>query len=238
MSLTPEQSHFLGNLRLQLIDLSRRLEQDVNEDVADYVLFRLQQALNHLSRLAASVDGEVFHEVQTSLAQVTTVLADTERNWQPTYPAVNTGGLVGCPKFEISKDQLEYLMDCDHRWSSRSQYKHNKRHLREYGISISERRTDIPDAELDCVARNIHVEFPNAGYRRMQSQLMVRGINVSQIRVRASMQRMDPEGVAMRWLALTPRAVYRVSGPLALWHIDGNHKLIRWIKVNLPHATF
>ena len=90
MSLTPEQLHLLGNLRLQLIDLSRRLEQDVNEDVADYVLFRLQQALNHLSRLAASVDVEVFHEVQTSLAQVTTVLADAERNWQPTYPAVNT----------------------------------------------------------------------------------------------------------------------------------------------------
>ena len=45
MSLTPEQSHFLQNLRLHLIDLSRRLEQDVNEDVADYVLlFRLQQA--------------------------------------------------------------------------------------------------------------------------------------------------------------------------------------------------
>ena len=32
MSLTPEQSHFLQNLRLHLIDLSRRLEQDVNED--------------------------------------------------------------------------------------------------------------------------------------------------------------------------------------------------------------
>ena len=54
MSLTPEQSHFLQNLRVHLIDLSRRLEQDVNEDVADYVLFRLQQASNHLSRLAAS----------------------------------------------------------------------------------------------------------------------------------------------------------------------------------------
>ena len=103
MSLTPEQLHFLGNLRLQLIDLSRRLEQDVNEDVADYVLFRLQQALNHLSRLAASVDVEVFHEVQTSLAQVTTVLADAERNWQPTYPAVNTGGLVGRPNVVMKK---------------------------------------------------------------------------------------------------------------------------------------
>lgn len=232
MSLTPEQSHFLSNLHLQLIDLSRRLEQDVNEDVADYVLFRLQQALNHLSRLAASVDVEVFHEVQTSLAQVTTVLADAERNWQPTYPAVNTGGLVGRPKFEISKDQLEYLVDYDLKISdiaealgvSRSTI---KRRLREYGIAISERRTDIPDAELDCVVRNIQTEFPNAGYRRMQSQLTVRGINVSQMRVRASMQRTDPEGVAMRWLSLTPRAVYRVSGPLALWHIDGNHKLIR-----------
>ena len=42
MSLTPEQSHFLQNL----IDLSRRLEQDVNENVAEYELFRLQQTSN------------------------------------------------------------------------------------------------------------------------------------------------------------------------------------------------
>ena len=49
--------------------------------VADYVLFRLQQASNHLSRLAASVDLDVSNEVQTSLAQVKSILADTERNW-------------------------------------------------------------------------------------------------------------------------------------------------------------
>ena len=46
MSLTPEQSHLLQNLRLHLIDLSRRLEQDVNENVADYELFRLQLTSN------------------------------------------------------------------------------------------------------------------------------------------------------------------------------------------------
>ena len=61
----------------------------------------------------------------------------------------------------------------------------------------------------------------------MQSQLSLRDIKISQMRVRASMQRTDPEGVAMRWLSLTQRAVYGVSGPLALWHIDGNNKLIR-----------
>lgn len=67
MSLTPEQSQFLQNLRLHLIDLSRRLEQDVNEDVADYVLFRLQQASNHLSRPAANAELQVLNEVQSLL---------------------------------------------------------------------------------------------------------------------------------------------------------------------------
>ena len=78
------------------------MEQDVNEGVTDYVLFRLQQASNHLSRLAASVDLDVSNEVQTSLAQVKSILADTD---------VNTKGLVGRPKFEMSRDQLQYLVD-------------------------------------------------------------------------------------------------------------------------------
>ena len=115
---------------------------------------------NDLSRLAASVDLDVFNKIQTSLAQVTTILADTERNWQPIYPDVNNEGLVGRPKFEISRDQLQYLVDYDLKISdiseglrvSRSTI---KRRLREYGISISERKTDILDSELDFIVRNI-----------------------------------------------------------------------------------
>ena len=61
MSLTPEQSHFLGNLRLQLIGLSKRLEQDVDEDVAYYVLFWLQQALNHLPLPPANTVWDLGH---------------------------------------------------------------------------------------------------------------------------------------------------------------------------------
>ena len=53
-----------------------------------------------------------------------------------------------------------------------------KRRLKEYGISISERKTDITDTELDFVVRNIQQDFPNAGYRRMQSQLSLRGIKI------------------------------------------------------------
>ena len=61
MSLTPEQSHFLQNLRLHLIDLSRRLEQDVNENVADYELFRLQQTSNQALYMYVVVH-ELFNE--------------------------------------------------------------------------------------------------------------------------------------------------------------------------------
>jgi hypothetical protein len=63
----------------------------------------------------------------------------------------------------------------------------------------------------------------------MDGLLKGKGIHVQQIRVRDSLARCDPEGVAARWLCLShPRCSYSVSGPLALWHIDGNHKLIRW----------
>ncbi|MEQ2186507.1 hypothetical protein GOODEAATRI_029239 [Goodea atripinnis] len=44
------------------------------------------------------------------------------------------------------------------------------------------------------------------------------------------MRRLDPRGVLMRTLQLNPRRRrrYSVPEPNSLWHIDGNHKLIRW----------
>ena len=35
-------------------------------------------------------------------------------------------------------------------------------------------------------------------------------------------------GAVTRWTSIIPRRTYRVAGSNALWHIDGNHKLIRW----------
>ena len=84
------------------------------------------------------------------------------------------------------------------------------------------------DDQLDDLVRQIKSDFPNAGYRRVDSQLRYQGIKVPQSRVREALQRVDPESVAQRWLALTPRCTYNVPGPLCLWHIDGNHKLIRF----------
>ncbi|XP_044174182.1 uncharacterized protein LOC122957830 [Acropora millepora] len=232
MSCTVEQTEFLENLRLHLIDLSRRLEQDSRDVVADYVLYRLQQVARHLSRIAASAPGNVFEEVQLSLSEITSVLEDAERSWLPVSFAVRSTGSVGRPKFEISKDQLEYLVEYELKTPDIAKalgvsVSTIKRRLREFNISSRATLTEISDHDLDSVVRSIHTEFPNAGYRRVLSQLILRGIKVPQRRVRESMQRTDADGVAFRWLSITPRAVYCVSGPLALWHIDGNHKLIR-----------
>ncbi|KAL0978844.1 hypothetical protein UPYG_G00176460 [Umbra pygmaea] len=49
-------------------------------------------------------------------------------------------------------------------------------------------------------------------------------------RVRESLRRVDPYGTELRALAnhTLHRRQYSVPAPNAMWHIDGNHKLIRW----------
>lgn len=62
----------------------------------------------------------------------------------------------------------------------------------------------------------------------MQGHLLHEGHRVQQYRVRDSLFRIDPEGISIRWASTVQRRTYTVPSLLALWHIDGNHKLIRW----------
>ena len=71
----------------------------------------------------------------------------------------------------------------------------------------------------------------NCGYRRMRGHLTARGLLVQWNRLKDSMKRVCPEGILMRALQLTAvhRRFYHVRAPLSLWHIDGNHELIRLV---------
>ena len=42
-----------------------------------------------------------------------------------------------------------------------------------------------------------------------------------------SVQRVDAFGAVTRMRNIIPRRRYKVTGPNALWHIDGHHKLIK-----------
>ena len=64
----------------------------------------------------------------------------------------------------------------------------------------------------------------------MKGFLLAQGIKVTWERVRSVLWRVDPQGILNRSIQqrIIIRRVYSVPGPLALWHIDAHHKLIRW----------
>ena len=64
----------------------------------------------------------------------------------------------------------------------------------------------------------------------MLGHLATWGLRVREIEVRESMHGVDPNGVLLRTLEnrIIQQRGYNVYSPRALYHLDGNHKLIRW----------
>ena len=136
---------------------------------------------------------------------------------------------------EISRETLSFLLELGLKLTEIARmFSVNVRtiHRRMEAFNL---RSDCPrysfisDDQLDEACRDILRQFPNSGVRRMRGFLAARDINTTWERTMESMRRVDPEGVLLRSMQLniTHRRVYSVRGPLALWHIDGNHKLIR-----------
>ena len=109
-----------------------------------------------------------------------------------------------------------------------------ERRMSEYGLSIWGSYEGMNDNELDDIVTGILKDFPNAGYKKNdRSFARKKNTTPEQSRIRSAMQRVNPEGCLLRSLDLKTlnvlqRRKYQVYGPLALWHIDGNHKLIRY----------
>ena len=102
------------------------------------------------------------------------------------------------------------------------------RRLSAFGLSVRGTFSSISDAHLDAAVAEINRNFPRHGYRNVIGHLQAIGIRVPRRRVRQSLCRVDPEGACLRWAYTIQRRSYSVSGPNALWHIDGLRALIRW----------
>ena len=68
---------------------------------------------------------------------------------------------------------------------------------------------------------------PNDGEVMMAAHLRTRAICIPRARLRASIHRIDPHASENRRAAIR-RRTYSVPSPNSVWHLDGNHKLIRW----------
>ena len=62
----------------------------------------------------------------------------------------------------------------------------------------------------------------------ISGHLLHKGIHVPWRCIRASYHWIDSEGVAERKSEAIRRRVYCVPHPNHVWHIDDNHKLIKW----------
>ena len=136
---------------------------------------------------------------------------------------------MGRPKLAIHREQLEYFLSVGFNKTQISRMlgvcaRTITRRMNQYnleGIQFSV----LTDQELDRIVTEVHRQFPQSGYRQILAMLKCQGIYVKE----HSLRRCDPLGSSLRWFATIKRRSYNVTSPLALWHLDGNHKLIRYV---------
>ena len=139
---------------------------------------------------------------------------------------------VGAPKFIIPKDVLQNLIDDGCRIKDISSIlcvseRTIFRRMEEYKLS-TQNYTQIDHEALDNVLINVINHFPNSGEVMLRELLKERGIKIQRNVLRESLQRVDEKGSQSRSKRRLHRRVYNVQGPNHLWHLDTNHKLIRW----------
>ena len=212
----------------------RRIPSDVVDAfiLSLELVYREVIALEHLNGFDANVD-QASEVVRHSLRFLRMLQDEPSQMCESHAPPLLHTGCIGRPRFEIPREQVVFLID--NRFTAPQMAEilgvslsTIRRRMTDYGLSITAEYTLLTDEELDSVVEEIQVDFPTCGNRQMQGHLLSRGIRVQQQRIREAQRRVDPEGSLMRRLRAVNRRQYQVPAPLSLWHIDGNHKLIRY----------
>ena len=138
----------------------------------------------------------------------------------------------GAPKYIIPKQILRNLLEEGFlikeisnmlNVSERTVYRRMEEYeLKKYNF------TDIEDDELDSQMIQLIDNFPNCGEVMLRELLKERKIVVTRQSLRDCLYRIDKIGSSMRKKKKLHRRIYTVQGPNYLWHLDTNHKLVRW----------
>ena len=98
--------------------------------------------------------------------------------------------------------------------------------MKRYGINWS-KYTNLEQDSLQQKVATIKTHHANAGEIMVQGHLVAEGVHVQRDRIRKAIHDIDPS-VTRRKRPPINRRVYDVPCPNYLWHIDGNHKMVRW----------
>jgi len=84
---------------------------------------------------------------------------------------------------------------------------------------------DLDEVIVSYINKQIH---PHDGERMLIGHLRSLNTHLQRWRIHESIHRVDPIGVRERSIKLILPRTYFSKGPNFVWHMDGNHKLIRW----------
>ena len=180
-----------------------------------------------------ATNTQLRNEIQALTTCVCALVSSMENNFLQGVVRSCTISRPGRPLLNISEQQLIFLFRSDFSLSDMAHMlgcsvKTVQRRLQELGLGRRQRYSTLTDVALDERVQVIHSRHSDAGCRMVSGMLRSDGCVVQRERVRQSLRRIDPAGSQRRLTRALHRRVYSVPSPNALWHIDGNHKLIRW----------
>lgn len=247
------------------VNLASTFQRDHRLDAVDYGILRCENFLRVLFAIKSTLEATcqestdnvptinllhsicdltvLLQEIRTRLTNLSERMITEEPCMYPICISSFTGSR-GRPKILMSNQYIYGLRELGFSWTNiskilgvcrRTLY---SRRLEmglvgsgdPYGLS------DISDQELDSMVCDIKKSMPYIGIRMVHGALRARGIRVPQYRIRQCMHRVDPVNTALRWACPISRRVYSVPSSNSLWHMDGNHKLIRYVSMKMTVA--
>ena len=134
----------------------------------------------------------------------------------------------GRPKLYVDREKLEFFRCLHFSWEEISAIlgissKTLQRRAREWNIQAF---STLSDSELDGIVGQYMLRFPNCGEAMLRGHLHSNSLHIQRRRIRESIHRIT-QSERLPHPAIF-RRTYSVPGPNHLWHLDGNHKMIRW----------
>lgn len=225
------------------IRLICRHEDSANENFVEFACDRLEMCVGHVSSLIHHLQTFLVHDETEAernvrerysmyLTELKECLLSMLRRWLRSFDQVQSSysassirtTLRGRPKFQITKQQLEYLRSMSFKWVQIAEiigvsYMTVLRRRGEFGMRMMNHGGNMTDAQLMEFIQQLRREMPSLGQTIIWGRLRSQGFIVTRSRVRAAVRATDPLQTALRWRNMIPRHPYSVASPNSLWHI-------------------
>lgn len=222
---TSELDAFLREIEEAIVAIEQKFESG-GAAIADELVFESETLLSEVVRAEESLPSGSGEALILCIQNIVKAIQETIHENHRKHSR-------GRPQIAVGEDHLRALIGarfsfCDISKILKVSPKTVCRRVVQYGLEDDVCFSDIKDRELDEITRLFVSTHPNSGERSLTGFLRSNGLRVQRIRVRESLTRVDPIGVQTRFRQVLHRRRYNVCMPNSLWHIDGNHKLIKW----------